>query len=152
MYVWYGLEKVFPITRISPKSESDWAKTIIWPCGFKSSEMWRIVITFLPTFRGRAVPSSTRARPSNNKKTQRHTIEYLKVGNTAVRKTNLATFDLHFPASLDVTATFSTVSFWVSAMILVWDLLVSFHHSVAGITYKISRFVLWTRCSYLSEL
>jgi hypothetical protein len=51
-----------------------------------------------------------------------------------------------------VTATFSTGSFWVSATTLVWFLLVSlFHLSVAGIVYKISRFV-WTRCSYLSEM
>ena len=34
MHAWYGLEKVFPITRISPKSGSDWAKAMIWPCGF----------------------------------------------------------------------------------------------------------------------
>ena len=72
-YAWYGLEKVFPITRICPKFESDWAKTMIWPCGFKSSGIWRSVIKFFPTFRKSAVPSSTRATPSDMKKTNGHT-------------------------------------------------------------------------------
>jgi hypothetical protein len=151
-YGWYGLEKAVPITRISPKYVSDWTETMIWPFGFNSFGMWRSVITFFPAFRGSAVPSSTKAMPSD--KTQSYTTEDMNLGNTAVTTSNLATFNLHFPASLDTppppaTATFSAVSFWVSAATPVWDLLVSlFHLSVAGIAYKISRFV-WTGCSYL---